>query len=257
MAGLERVVPGPTTPLSRLYDVALRLLDLPRAALYQRRTQQNLSRPRKGELVFEEDETPLQVSLALLQTPAAILSGDAREDSAQLRWVLGDALSSVLPQNALVLGLPLDDARALWHVILGAFGTPGLVNLERKDAQLADLLWQTLAPRTQRRLSEQLASSEATPFELVRERARQSGRRVGMFLTGDFAHAAQMVLSDFPNQGSLEDLSEEGGLERLCAKLPSLADLLRLAVRPEYADARWHLPTPASQRLSSGRLPPI
>ena len=112
------------------------------------------------------------------------------------------------------------------------------------------------APRTQRRLKELLASAEATPFDLVVERAKQSGRRVGMFLSGDFAHAARTILADFP-QADAAELERPGGLERLCAQLPSLADLLRLAVRPEYADARWHLPTPASQRLASGRLPPV
>lgn len=255
MTGLERVVPGPTSALSRLYEVALRLLDTPRFTLFQKRPS-NLGTPRKGELSFEEEGAPLGLSVALLTIPAAILSGDVREDSVDLRWMVGHALSCVLPQNALVLGLSPADARALWGVILGAFGPPGLVTVDRKDAQLADILWQTLAPRTQRRLKELLASSEATPFELVLERAKQSGRRVGMFLTGDFAHAARRTLVDFP-QANPEELERPGGLEKLCAQLPSLADLLRLAVRPEYADARWHLPTPAAQRLSSGRLPPV
>lgn len=256
MNGLERVVPGPTSAVSRLYEVALRLLDTPRFALFHKRPS-NLGRPKKsGEIAFEEEESPLTLSIALLQTPAAILSGDAREDSADLRWILGSALSCVLPQNALVLGLGREEAKALWSVIVAAFGPPGLVTIDRKDAQLADLLWQTLAPRTQRRLKELLTSSEMTPFELVLERARQSGRRVGMFLTGDFAHAAERVLADFP-QANAAELQRPGGLEKLCAQLPSLADLLRLAVRPEYADARWHLPTPASQRLASGRLPPV
>jgi hypothetical protein len=255
MAGLERVVPGPTSALSRVYEAALRLLDTPRFALFHKRTA-NLARPRKGELPFEDEGVPLTLSVTLLSTPAAILSGDAREDTSDLRWVLGEALSCVLPQNALVLGVGAGEARALWAVILGAFGPPGLVSVERKDAVLADTLWQTLAPRTQRRLKELLASVDATPFELVLERARQSGRRVGMFLTGDFGHAARTVLKDFP-QASATELERPGGLERLCAQLPSLADLLRLAVRPEYADARWHLPTPASQRLSVGRLPPV
>jgi tetratricopeptide (TPR) repeat protein/type II secretory pathway pseudopilin PulG len=255
MTGLERVVPGPTSALSRLYEVALRLLDTPRFALFQKRAS-SLGKPRQGELPFEEEGQPLSVTTALLTTPAAIISGDTREDTNDLRWVLGHALSCVLPQNALVLGLGEAEARALWGVILGAFGPPGLVTIDRKDAQLADMLWQTLAPRTQRRLKELLANSDATSFELVRERAKQSGRRIGMFLTGDFAHAARKVLEDFP-QANAAELERPGGLERLCAQLPSLADLLRLAVRPEYADARWHLPTPASQRLASGRLPPV
>ncbi|MBX3220083.1 MAG: hypothetical protein KF795_06150 [Labilithrix sp.] len=255
MSGLERVVPGPTSALSRVYEAALRLLDTPRFALFHKRAG-GLGKPRKGELPLEEEGAPLAVSVGLLSPPAAILSGDAREDSGDLRWVLGEALSCVLPENALLLGLGLTEARALWSVLLGAFGPPGLVTVDRKDADVADMLWQTLAPRTQRKLKELLASSDATPFELVLERARQSGRRVGMFLTGDFGHAARRVLAGFPEADPAE-LEKPGGLERLCAELPSLADLLRLAVRPEYADARWHLPTPASQRLASGRLPPV
>ena len=258
MAALERVVPGPTSALSRLYEAALRLLDTPRFSLFHKRP--NLGKPRKSELgtevPFEGEGAPLSVTVGLLTPPAAILEGDAREDGGHLRWVLGQALACVLPQNALVLGLPDADARALWSVVLQAFGPPGVVTVERKDAELADMLWQTLAPRTQRRLKELLGDAEATPFELVLERARQSGRRVGMFLTGDFGHAARTVLADFPHVKA-GDLDRPGGLERLCAELPSLADLLRLAVRPEYADARWHLPTPASQRLASGRLPPV
>ncbi|MDF2698140.1 MAG: Exonuclease SbcC [Labilithrix sp.] len=254
MTGLERVVPGPTSALSRVYEAALRLLDTPRFALFHKRP--SLGKPKKGELSFEEEGTPLSVSVALLSPPAAVLSGDAREDSGDLRWVLGEALACVLPQNALMIGLPGAEARTLWSVLLAAFGPPGLVSVDRKDAQLADMLWQTLAPRTQRRLKELLATSDATPFDLVIERTKQSARRVGMFLTGDFGHSARKILADFPDADATQ-LESPGGLERLCAQLPSLADLLRLAVRPEYADARWHLPTPASQRLASGKLPPV
>ena len=255
-SGVERVIPGPSTPVSALYEIALRLLDPPRFALFHKRTA-TLGKPKKtdtGTEIALEDNAPFAVNVALLSTPTAILEGDGREDSAQLRWILGQALASVIPQNALLLGLGRPEARSLWQVILGSFGPPGIVQVERGDAQLADLLWQTLAPRTQRRLRELLATSEATPFDLVYERARQSGRRVGMFLTGDFGHAARAVVADYP-QASAAELDRPGGLEKLCAQLPSLADLLRLAVRPEYADARWHLPTPASQRLSSGRPP--
>ncbi|HVJ91919.1 MAG TPA: hypothetical protein VM580_19095, partial [Labilithrix sp.] len=244
----------PTTALSRLYEATIRLLDTPRFALFQKRM--SIGKSRKGELSFDEEGEPLALSVALVSPPSAILSGDAREDSSQLRWVLGQALSAVLSQNTLVLGLPESEARSLWSVILAAFGPPGLVTVDRKDAQLADLLWQTLAPRTQRRLKELLAATDATPFELVLERAKQSGRRVGMFLTGDFGHAARTLLLEVaPHE--LPELEKPGGLERLCARIPALADLLRLAVRPEYADARWHPPTLASQRLAAGKLPPV
>jgi hypothetical protein len=254
MTGLERVVPGPTSALTRIYEAALRLLDTPRFALFHRRTT-SLSKIPTGSVPAIETPAPA-LSVALTAPPAAILGWEGNEDNNELRWVVGEALSCVLPQNALILGLPHAEARTLWTVLVGAFGPPGIVTIERKDAQLADMLWQTLAPKTQRRLKELLATGGGAVFELVLERARQSGRRVGMFLTGDFGHAARKVLADFP-EAEVSDLSRPGGLERLCQRYPSLADLLRLAVRPEYADARWHLPTPASQRLASGKLPPV
>jgi cellulose synthase operon protein C len=241
MTGLERVAPGPMGTLSRLYEAALRLLDTPRFSLFHRR-----------------GEGPLTLTVALLQNPAAILGGEAKEDGPDVRWMLGHALASVLPQNALPLGLPDSEARVLWDVLLGAFGPPGRVKMERAHANLAELLWQTLAPRAQRRLKELLGADAPTPFDLVVERANQSGRRVGMFLTGDFAHAARTVVGEHAALDPAE-LARPGGLAKLCAELPSLADLYRLAVRPEYADARWYVPAPQSTRFpfGSGGLPPV
>jgi hypothetical protein len=79
-----------------------------------------------------------------------------------------------------------------------------------------------------------------------------------MFLTGDFAHAARTVVGEHAALDAAE-LSRPGGLANLCEELPSLADLYRLAVRPEYADARWHVPTPQSSRFpfTAGGLPPV
>lgn len=241
MTGLERVAPGPMWTLSRLYEVALRLLDTPRFALFHRR-----------------GSGPLTLTVALLQNPSAILGGEAKEDGPDVRWMLGHALASVLPQNALAVGLPETEARLVWEVLLGAFGPPGRIKMERAHANLAEMLWQSLAPRAQRRLKELLASDDPAPFELVVERANQSGRRVGMFLTGDFAHAARTVVGEHAALDA-EELKRPGGLARLCAELPSLADLYRLAVRPEYADARWHVPTPQSSRFpfGAGGLPPV
>jgi hypothetical protein len=243
MTGLERVVPGPTSPLTRLYEAALRLLDTPRFALFHRRVA-----------AAGAGADKLELTVALLNPPAAILEGDAREDSRELRWTLGRALSSVLSQNALALGLPADEALAVWQGIVAAFGPPGR-SADKKHAQLAETLWQTLSPRAQRRLKELLGAGEPAMFDLLVDRAVQSGRRVGMFLTGDFAHAARTVVAETGNDPA--ELARAGGLAKLCGELPALADLYRLALRPEYADARWHVPTPAAQRLAAGKLPPV
>lgn len=235
MNNLERVVPGAGNALARLYEIALRLLATPRFALFQKR----------------EKAAPT-LKVALIAQPSAIITGDTTEDTNELRWVLGQALACVLPQNALCLGLSADEAKALWQVLLVAFGPPAPMQLDKANARLAETLWQTLAPRSQRRLKDVLADSRGTEWDVVVERARQSGRRIGMFLTGDFGHAARSVVLEVG--GDVHELERPGGLAKLCEKLPALADLLRLAVRPEYADARWHQPTPASMRLSTGRL---
>lgn len=234
MTGTERVIPGPMSSLSRLLEVVVRLLDTPRFSLYHRRS-----------------DKPPTTSVALLASPAAILDGAGNEDSMDLRWALGHALASVLPQNVLVLGLVDTEAHALWQVLLGAFGPPEHATVAREHAALAELLWQTLPPRAQRRLKELLADAGETPYALVSERAKQSGRRVGMFLTGDFAHAARTVVGEHRPR-EVGDIGQPGGLARLCVELPALADLFRLAIRPEYADARWHTPTTPVSRLPPG-----
>lgn len=234
MSGLERVAPGPMSTISRLHEVTLRLLDTPRFTLFHRR-----------------EPGPLSLTVALLQSPSAILSGDAREDGLELRWSLGRALSSVLVHNALPMGLPESEGRLLWEVICGAFGPSPPTTMGRAHASIAEMLWQVLPPRAHRRLKELLSRGDATPYELVVERAEQSGRRVGMFLTGDFGHAARKVVGE---NKSLEAIlaDQPDSLARLCAEVPALTDLFRLAVRPEYADARWHLSSPHS----ASRFPP-
>jgi hypothetical protein len=78
-----------------------------------------------------------------------------------------------------------------------------------------------------------------------------------MFLAGDFACAARILLSE----SAVRDLTTTAlpsleNLRELCLAVPALADLLRLAVRSEYADARWHSLGSASplRAASSGRF---
>mgnify|MGYP001473013075 CR=1 FL=1 len=239
-SGLDRIVPGPATALSRLYEVAMRLLDVPRCPLFVRRAS-----------------TPPAVSIALMSTPSAVLDGDVRDDSPELRWALGGALAGVLPANALLMGLDPDDAMRAWRALVSAFGPPKKHDLDRATAELATTLWQTVPGRSQRRLQQLLAESADAEFGAVVERARQCGRRVGLFLTGDIGFAARQIVT---SDEDARDLREAGGLARACARLPALADLLRLAVRPEYADARWHVPSPASVRFTAsniGRVPVV
>ena len=136
-----------------------------------------------------------------------------------------------------------------------AFGPPELGRqVDARVGRLAESFWQMIPARGQRRLQELLRAAEPVDYTELVARALQSGRRVGMFLAGDFGLAARRLLAEAPYR--VEEPPSIGNLRELCANVPELADLLCLSIRSEYADARWHTAASASQRrtASSGRF---
>ena len=238
-AGAEQVLAGGTSRLSRLYEVSTKLLETPKIPLY---LQKGTARP--------------AVQLALVAPPSALVVGDVREESPSLRYALGQALSAALPQNVLLMGLPERDGRSMWRAVLGAFGPPGFGReLDLASGRLAESFWQSFPSKTQRRLQELLRDAVVTQYDALVEGARQSSRRTGLFLSGDFNLAVRKVLDELDVLDAPALISELG-VEGLCARFGAIADLLRLAASAEYADARWRPLPPASQRgnlLPSGR----
>jgi len=117
---------------------------------------------------------------------------------------------------------------------------------------MAESLWQVLPPPTQRRTQQLLASGSFPDYGELLARAHQSGLRVGMFLAGDFGIAARMVLAE---SGTRMDAPTPDNLRDLCQSVPALADLLRLAINPQYANARWRdEEDAAASRSPSGRF---
>ena len=239
IATLERVVPGPTSAVARLYEMALRLLDVPRVPLY----------------LTPLTSAPPAAQIALLSPPSVLLGGDVREEGAALRYALGRGLSAAISHNVLRLGVSPTEGVALVDAIRAAFGPPEIGRrVDAHAARLAQSFWQTVPARTQRRLQELLGGGALPDHPELVARAEQSGRRVGMFLAGDFAWAARQLVAESPEHVGVAPSLDS--LRDLCDRLPALADLLRLAVSPEYAEARWHVVAPASQRgmLSTGRF---
>ena len=233
ITGLERVVPGASSAIARVYEMAMRVLDAPRIPLFVRRS--NPGTPAAG--------------VALLVPPSVILTGDVREDTSAMRFALGRGMSAALPQNALRLGLPATEGRALLDAARAAFGPPELGRrVETEAARLAESLWEVVPARAQRRLQELLSTLPFSDYDELVSLAHQSGRRAGMFLSGDFAYSARVLLSESAEPPG-EDLSL-ATLQSYCDRIPELADLLRLAVSPEYAEARWHSPAAVSPRLA-------
>lgn len=239
ITGVERVVPGSTSTIARLYETTMRVLDTPRIPLFVPRSTAG---------------TPAS-HVALLSPPSVILAGDVRDETTELRFALGRGMAAALPQNVLRLGLPPAEGHTLVDALRAAFGAPEMGRrVDARVARLAESFWQLVPARAQRRLQEVLGAAAIPEYEELVARAHQSGRRVGMFLAGDFAFAARTLLAESAHR--TDEPPSLATLRGLCEAVPALSDLLRLAVSPEYAAARWHSVTPAPPRgtISSGRF---
>jgi len=223
MSGLDRVTPSDGTAAGRLLESAARLLGLTSARISRRRVP---------------GAKTLTAHVALGQPPSGILHGLGDEEPPELAFVLGQALGASLPPHALLFGQTEGDAKVLFRALLGAFGPPEAArDLDRATASLGEILWQTLPAKAQRRLSDLLSGATLASFDDALARARQASLRVGLFVSGDFRQATRAVLLGAGQDPRLADAN--GAVMDLVSELPELADLYRLALRPELADARF------------------
>jgi len=217
--GMERVPLSSSSPLARVYAGAARALALTRTPLFQRRSAGAIT-----------------VNLALLSPPAVILSGDVRTDTPELRFHLGAMLAASIPQYALLFGSPESQARAVLKGLGFAFGPPrqtksgGVLNL-------AEVLWESIPARFQRRLRELCDQPEQLDYDGALAASRIAVRRAGLFVAGDLAVALNEAAAD--DGVSREQLRAPNALSELSRSAPSLRSLLTLALSPEYAETRW------------------
>jgi len=219
VTGMERVPLSSSSPLGRVYAGAARALALTRTPLFQRRSAGAIT-----------------VNLALLSPPAVILSGDVRMDTPELRFHLGAMLAASIPQYALLFGSPESQARAVLKGLGFAFGPPrqtksgGVLNL-------AEVLWESIPARFQRRLRELCDHPEDLDYDGALAASRIAVRRAGLFVAGDLAVALNEAAAD--DGVSREQLRTPNALAELSRTAPSLRSLLTLALSPEYAETRW------------------
>ncbi|MCB9576193.1 MAG: hypothetical protein H6717_04050 [Polyangiaceae bacterium] len=221
VTGLERVPLGAPTPLGRIYSAAARSLGVGRTPLFQRRTA-----------------GPVTLSVALLSPPAVIVSGEVTRESPALAFHLGAMLAAALPEHVLMFGSPESQTRGVLKGLGLAFGRPtedrsGLTAI----ANLAEVLWESIPPRAQRRLRELCDDSLVLDYDAALGSARRSVRRAGLFACGDLATALRETIADEELDESLLDAPD--GPTRLC-RHEAVADLVRLATSIEYAQVRWH-----------------
>jgi hypothetical protein len=219
VTGLERVPAGAPTPLARCYAGLARALGLLRTPLFQRRSA-----------------GPVTVSLALLSPPAVILSGDVRQDSPELRFHLGAMLAAATPQYALLFGSPESQGRAVLRGLAFAFSPPR-PNAGNTGAvlNLAEVLWESIPARLQRRLRELCEDPEALDYDLALSAAKLAARRAGFFGSGDLGVSLRQVAAE---EGyDLE--SGEQNMRTFVRDNPTARNLYSLALGAEYAHTRF------------------
>lgn len=231
LTGVERVQPNAATPLGEVFANLLRLFGLGRVWLFHRR----MPGPIRGEV-------------ALLASPSVVLSGEiAGTDPALLLYTLGSNLTAAMPEHALVCGMPEDELRTLIDALVAAFGPlDAAPRGNRAVVRLEQSLWQLIPPRAERRLREICARPEELTYEAALRGTRQAIRRAGLFASGSLSTAVRIAADEAGYD--LEPLrAAPDGLERTCIDVPEIADLVRLAIRTEYAEARWLPPRSEAQ----------
>jgi hypothetical protein len=219
LEALERVGSDERQPLARLWAAAARLFGAPATPLL---------RVSSGDY---------RVNVVVIGEPSVLLRGEPPEDGAQLAYDLGAALAGTLPAYAIVSAATYEQIDDLFRAVGSAFGPPEASRTNfTSTARLSALLWESLPPRTQRRMTEWCKDGRLTRESAVAS-ARRAARRAGLFVSGDLAEALGRVASEEGIPAEL--LGGADGLERLCEKSRAAADLVRLATDPVYAHLRW------------------
>jgi hypothetical protein len=216
----RRIRADDPSPLARSYFSVARLLGLAPTPLLQL--------PLSGES---------RVSVIMMGEPSVLVRGEPREDTPQLRYDLGAALSGTLPAYATINAATYEQIDDLFRAVHTAFGPPESSQTNfTSTARLAALLWESLPPRTQRLMTEWCKAGRLTR-EMAVAAARRAARRAGLFASGTLGVALARVVAEEGIDASL--LKGPEGLARLCARSPAASDLVRLACDPLYAHLRW------------------
>jgi hypothetical protein len=190
----------------------------------------------------------------LLSPPSVALSGEAPVDAAEELYVIGSTVAGALPEHVLLNSLRDDYVRTLISAIRAAFGPVAPAPDNSAIARLAQDLWQFVGPRLERRMRQICSMPEQPSYEAMAANTRQAMRRAGLYASGSLSTAIARTIREL----SLDldaPLTDEDGLARACLRHPPVADLFRLAIRVEYAEARWQGVSPSERpEVKNGRV---
>jgi hypothetical protein len=245
LTGVARVQAGNATPLAEVYGTVARFLGQARTALFHQRVA--------SPAPTGAPPAPPTMKIALLSPPAVVLTGEVREDTPELRYQIGAALTGAMPEHALVNALGDEALRTLIDALLAAFGP--VANLPKGNAAVARLgqnLWQLVPPRADRRLRELCADPAVITHEAALAGTRRAMRRAGLFASGSLATTLTQIAPELSIPLEMYLLAPDG-LAQACLAHPDVADLVKLSLRTEYAEARWLSAASAARRADGPR----
>jgi hypothetical protein len=142
-----------------------------------------------------------------------------------------------MPPFALLLGSAESQARAVLNGLGFAFGPPERSPTPGKVPHLAEVLWESIPARLQRRLRELCNEPGTLDYESAMRGARLVARRGGLFVSGDLRVALRETCVE---EGTpLDALESPEKLADLCRASASVRSLIQLATSAEYAQTRW------------------
>src|SRR5690606_8260373 len=115
-----------------------------------------------------------------------------------------------------------------------AFGPPSTTNNPQSVANLAEVLWESIPMSGQRQLRQLCDDPTLLDYATVVTTARRVQQRAGLFISGDFGLSLRQLLSHEQLDAELPTSLDE--LAVLAQRHPAVADLVKLATSPEYAE---------------------
>jgi len=208
--------------LYEFFRNAARLLGVGRVALYR-----------------ESSSGDIELETLLTLPPSMMVRGAVPELAPGVAFHFGASLAATAPEFALLFGGESATIEAVFEGIALAFG-PSRVSsnsVPQGVAELAGLLWETIPPRAQRRLSQLCVSGERMDPAQAFEDARVVLRRAGLLVSGDILTAIDdaCLAVDRELPRTLAELADAADA------LPTVLDLLLLAISTEYAEVRYRI----------------
>jgi len=221
ITGGDRVPPTAPTPLAELYRDTARVLGMIRTPLFRVGTGDDIS-----------------MRVLLLSPPAVLVSGRVDRGTTEFAFHFGAALGAAMPEHALLYGLDPEALTNLFAALSLSFGGDARApagGRQPEAVRLASLLWEAIPPRVQRRLSGLCTQKDQLSSDVCLGYSTLVLRRTGLLVSGDI----RIAVIDACESAGIAPPRSLAELAQAARVAPSVADLLQLAVSPEYAELRF------------------